>query len=100
MSSLTSKQRAHLRGLAHPLRPILHVGKEGVSAATIHACADAFRTRELLKLRVLDAAPDTARGSAHAIAKQMEAVHVVQVVGHTAVLYRADPDHPTIRLPK
>ncbi|MEM8557106.1 MAG: ribosome assembly RNA-binding protein YhbY [Bacteroidota bacterium] len=100
MPSLTSKQRAHLRGLAHGLRPVLHIGKEGVTDASAHALADALRTRELLKIRILDAAPEDARTTAHALAGRLSEVHVVQVVGHTAVLYRADPDHPTIHLPR
>lgn len=100
MPSLTSKQRAHLRSLAHGLKPVLHIGKEGISDATLEALAEAFRTRELLKLRVLDMAPEDARSAAHTLADRVENAHVVQVVGHTAVLYRPDPDHPTIQLPR
>ena len=33
MPDLTSKQRAALRGRAHALKPLVHVGKEGVTPA-------------------------------------------------------------------
>ena len=96
---LTSKQRAHLRGLAHSLKPLLHVGKEGVTVPTIRAARDAFNTRELVKVRVLDAAPEPARAVAQALAAEIEDAVVVQVVGRTAILYRPHPDAPVIRLP-
>lgn len=96
---LTSKQRVHLRGLAHALRPLLHVGKEGVTDETVAAATQTFQTRELFKVRVLEAAPEQARESAHALAARIPNAHVVQVVGRNAVLYRPHPDKPEIRLP-
>jgi RNA-binding protein YhbY len=32
VSELTSRQRAYLKSLAHPLKPILQIGREGVTA--------------------------------------------------------------------
>ena len=96
---LSSKQRAHLRGLAHALKPLLHVGKEGVTVPTIRALREAFNNRELVKVRVLDSAPASPREVAEALAKDVENAAVVQVVGRTAVLYRPHPDEPDIRLP-
>ena len=99
-SLLTSKQRAHLRGLAHPLKPLFHIGKEGVTIPTVRAIRDAFNNRELIKLRVLDSAPDGVRGVAEALTAELEDTSVIQVVGHTLTLYRPHPDKPEIRLPK
>lgn len=99
MPPLSSKQRAHLRGLSHSVRPVLHVGKEGVTTATVRALEQAFTTRELVKVRVLEAAPDDARATAAALAARVDGAAVVQVMGRTATLYRPDPDAPEIRLP-
>lgn len=96
---LSAKQRAHLRALAHPLKPVLHVGKEGVTIAAVRAVREALGTRELLKIKVLEAAPEGPRESAEALAEQVEGAQVVQVMGRTVVLYRPHPDHPEIRLP-
>lgn len=85
---LSARQRAQLRALAHPLKPLLHVGKEGVTSAAVHAARQALSTRELLKLRVLEAAPEGPRASAEALAAKLEGAQVVQVIGRTAVLYR------------
>ena len=99
-SPLTSKQRTHLRGLAHPLKPLLHVGKEGVTVPTIRAVREAFNTRELLKVKVLESAPAPARDVGAALVAEVEDAAVVQVVGRTLTLYRPHPDAPVIRLPR
>ena len=96
---MTSKQRAHLRKLAHPRKPLLHVGKEGASVASVRALRQAFNTRELVKVRVLDNAPDGPRGAAEALAAEVENATVVAVAGRNAVIYRPDPDDPQIQLP-
>ena len=99
-TALTSKQRAHLRGLAHTVRALVHVGKEGVTTAALRSLRQAFQTRELVKVRVLDAAPETAQATGAALAGGVDGCHVVQTVGRTVTLYRADPKAPEIRLPK
>lgn len=99
MPHLTSKQRAHLRGLAHALKPVAHIGKEGVTPAAVRALQQTFETHELVKVRVLEAAPETARDTAAALAARVENAVVVQTVGRNATLYRPDPDEPSIRLP-
>ena len=98
MLELTSKQRAHLRGLAHALRPTAHIGKEGITPASVHALRQTFDTHELVKVRVLEAAPQNAKQTAHALAAEIDGAAVVQVVGRNATLYRPDPDAPQIRL--
>ena len=97
--TLTPKQRAHLRSLAHHLKPILHVGKEGLSDAAVTAVEQAFNTRELLKVKVTDGAPLSAREAGDQIAERVDGAHHVQTIGRTVVLYRADPENPEIKLP-
>lgn len=96
---LTSKQRAFLRSMANSLDPILHAGKGGVSDAMLKQADNALTARELLKGRVLETAPGTAREVAEAIAAAVKA-EVVQVVGRNFVLYRRNDKEPQIRLPK
>ena len=99
MAGLTSKQRAHLRSLAHHLKPIIQVGAEGVSDPLIKTVGEAFNTRELLKVKVLEGAPEDARTTADAMVAAMEGVEVAQTIGRTVVLYRPFPEDPEIRLP-
>lgn len=97
--AITPKQRAHLKSLAHHLKPVVYVGKEGVSESTVRSIEEALNTRELIKVRVQEAAPDDVRGTAAEIGERMEDVVVVQTIGRVAVLYRRHPEKPEIQLP-
>jgi RNA-binding protein len=97
---LTSKQRAHLRSLAHGQDPLIHVGKEGLTDAVEQAIEEAFNTRELVTIRVLDNAPREVRDLAEAVAGTLDDVRVVETRGGTALFYRPHPDEPEITLPE
>lgn len=84
---LTSKQRAHLRGLSNNMDTIFQIGKGGITEATIASVKDALYARELIKLRVLDNSFMTAREAATEIAESVGA-DVVSCVGSRFVLYK------------
>ncbi|MBC8545525.1 YhbY family RNA-binding protein [Clostridiaceae bacterium NSJ-31] len=90
---LTSKQRANLRSQANQMETILQVGKGGIADALIKQVDDALTAREMIKLRVLETAPDTARDTAEQMAGQVGA-EVVQVIGTRFILYRRNPKKP------
>lgn len=96
---MTSKQRAYLRSLANPLQPIVHVGKGGMVDTIVKQADDALTARELVKGKVLETAPETAREAAEALALAVNA-QVVQVIGRVFVLYRPHPEEPKIVLPR
>lgn len=99
MTALTARQRAHLKSLAHPLKPLFQIGRDGVTGTVAGTIESAFQTRELLKVKVLEGAPLSAREAADALAAMVSGMHVVQVIGRTVVLYRPHPEKPEIRLP-
>jgi RNA-binding protein len=96
---LTSKQRAQLKSLAHPLKALIHIGKEGMTGTLVANVQEAFNTRELLKVKVLESAPQSAKEVGEDLAWRLEGVELVQVIGRTIVLYRPHPEKPEIRLP-
>lgn len=100
MAELTSKQRAHLRSLAHRLKPVVQVGNEGITDAVVASVEDALNNRELLKVRLLEAAPLDAREAADTLSARIDGAHVPQVIGRTVVLFRPFPEEPEIRLPE
>lgn len=95
---LTPKQRAHLRSLAHHLKPVAYIGKEGITETVVQGIQDAFNTRELLKVKVQEAAPLGVRDAADLLAGTLGAA-AVQTIGRTAVLYRRHPTKPEIKIP-
>jgi RNA-binding protein len=96
---LTSKQRAHLRSLAHALKPVAHVGQAGVTPAVVRSVQEAFNTRELLKVRVQDGAPEDPYDIADELVAALPGAHVAQTIGRIVVLYRPFDEEPEIRLP-
>jgi RNA-binding protein len=99
MTTMTPRQRQYLKGLAHALKPILQLGKEGVTEAALRSIAHSLDRRELIKVKVLGAAPESAEESGARIARGLENVELVQVIGKTVVLYRPHPEKPVISLP-
>ena len=81
------------------MEPILHAGKGGISDAMIKQADDALEARELIKGKVLETAPATAREVAEEIAAQVNA-EVVQVIGRTFVLFRQKEKDSQIKLPR
>ena len=96
--ALTPKQRAQLKALAHHLKPIHQIGKEGLSEATRAAILEVFNHRELAKVKVQDSAPLTAHDAATELIARLPELHHVQTIGKTVVLYRRHPRKPEITL--
>lgn len=95
---LTGKQRRHLRALAHPLKPLVQVGKGGIDDGLIAAVDQALADHELIKVKV----GENAGMDRHEVAEQLAGKtnsQVAQVLGNTVLLYRPDPEDPTIELP-
>ena len=99
--TLTGKQRRHLRALGHSLRPVVQVGKDGVSSEVVAACDRALADHELIKVKIGPAADGEREDIADALARGAGA-EVAQVLGKTVLLYRARPsedERPRIKLP-
>jgi len=96
---LDGKQKRHLRALAHDLRPVVQVGKEGVSEAVVRATDQALTDHELIKVRLpqIDKAERAAMAEA---LREATGSHLAALTGRVAILYRRHPDEPKIRLPK
>lgn len=50
MNSLTSKEKAELRGLAQSLRPAIHIGRNGLAEGTVLELRKVFEREELVKV--------------------------------------------------
>lgn len=89
-STLTPLQRKHLKSLAHHLDPIVFVGKEGLTDKVLNSLSQAFSTRELLKVQLVEGGDSDKRALAAKIAADSGA-HLVQLIGFKTVLYRPNP---------
>jgi RNA-binding protein len=96
---LTGKQRRHLRALGHHLDPVVQVGHEGVNDAVVRQADAQLQAHELIKVRIGENSPQERHDAAEMLAGRTRA-HLAQILGRTALLYRARKDNPEILLPK
>ena len=97
--TLTSKQRAYLKGLAADLEPVFQIGKATVTPEITSAIAETFNTHELVKITVLKNCLADVKEVANTVAERTRS-DLVQVIGRKFVLYKPFRDDPKIILPK
>lgn len=95
---MTSKQRAYLRGLSNKIEPIFQIGKSGVGNNLVQQLNDALEARELIKITVLETAPDSIKNIANDISIQTNSI-LVQIIGSKITLYKPRKNNPKIMLP-
>jgi RNA-binding protein len=94
---LTSRERARLKADAQKLKPILQIGRDGVTGTTLNAILEAFNQRELIKVKVQQNSPAPAGEVVGAVAQAFPDVEHVQTIGRTIVFWKAkksDHDQP------
>ena len=95
---LTEKQRRYLRGLAHPLKPVILLGKEGLTDSVAKETARALHDHELVKVKGLGGDRD-ARDAAFTALAERTGSALVHRIGNVGVLYRPRPDLKRILIP-
>ncbi|NJD37267.1 MAG: ribosome assembly RNA-binding protein YhbY [Geobacter sp.] len=94
---LTGKQKRHLRGLGHSLKPVLLIGKNELEEGFIKEADAALACHELVKVKVLENCLLDRREAAEGLAEATGA-EIAQVLGKTFLLYRP-AEKPVIVLP-
>ena len=95
---LKGKQARYLRGLGHSMKPLLQVGKSGITESFITQLKSALETHELLKVKVGKSSPSDLKESAEQLASKVPC-QVAQSIGKTLLLYKERTENPTIVLP-
>ena len=84
---LDKKQIKRLKEEAHFLKPVMNIGKDGLTESFKASLMGAFNTKELLKIKNLDNSPETKPELKEKLA-DIKGVELVQNIGHTYVLYK------------
>lgn len=97
---LKGYQRSYLMRLSHELKPVVMVGKGGLSDALVATTDTALEDHELIKVKFVDFKEER-----HEVARQLAentGAILVRVIGNIAVLYRhqEDPQKRWVHLPK
>ena len=85
--SLTSKQRAALRGMANTMEPVFQIGKGEIDETLIKGVDDCIKARELIKLKVLENSEYDPREAADILCEALDC-ECVQVIGRKFVLFK------------
>ena len=83
---LTGKQKRYLRSLAVNIRPIVQIGKSGVSNEILTSIRHAADARELIKVNILQNSDETAKDVAAMIDEM--GLNVVQIIGRNGVVFK------------
>ena len=91
MPALTPRERQALKGRAHALEPVVHVGQHGVTAALAKEIERALTAHELIKVKVTAPDRDAREALCDEIVAKTDAAEV-QRVGKVLVLWRPRPE--------
>lgn len=95
---LSNKQKQFLKGLAHPLKPVVLLGANGLTEGVLAEIDSALDIHELIKVKVPTNDRETKALIFDAIVRETNA-HKLQTIGHTLVIYRQSEERK-IELPK
>ena len=96
--ALTEKQKRHLRGLGHALKPVVIVGAAGLTDGVRAEIEQAIDHHELIKVRLNADDRGARQAMIEAICDASRAV-LIHRIGHVGLFYRRNPDKPRIALP-
>ncbi|WP_074013203.1 ribosome assembly RNA-binding protein YhbY [Candidatus Sodalis sp. SoCistrobi] len=85
--NLNNKQKQHLKGLAHSLKPVVMLGNNGLTEGVLAEIEQALEHHELIKVKIAAEERETKTLIADAIIRESGASKV-QVICNILVLYR------------
>lgn len=96
---LTKTQKTYLKSLCNTLKPLVTVGKGGISENVIMSLDECLTAHELVKISVLDTCADDFDELAFDLAAATEA-EIINKIGRKVTVYRRNTKNPTIKLPR
>lgn len=96
--SLTNKQKQYLKGLAHPIKPVVQLGANGLTEGVVAEIELALTHHELIKVKIPSDDRDEKALIMDAIVGETKS-QKVQSIGHVLVIYRPS-DEKKITLPR
>ncbi len=96
--NLSKKQIQHLKGLAHPIKPVVLMGSNGLTEAVIAEIDFALNHHELIKVKIATDDREVRALIIEAITRETNSIKV-QAIGKTLAIYRQS-EEKKIALPK
>ena len=99
---LTGKQMRYLRSLGHHLKPLVMLGRDGITDNVISSADAVLGAHELIKVKIGNSCLLERREAADTLAVKTGS-EVVQILGKTFLVFRVNPDRSDehrIKLPQ
>ena len=88
---LTGKQKHYLKSLGHHVKPLVMLGRDGITDNVINAADAILGAHELLKVKIGSGCL-LERGKAAQLMADATGSEVVQILGKTFLIFRVNPD--------
>ena len=85
---LNSKQRQFLKAQAHKLKPVMHVGKGGVTPAQAAELDTMLESLELVKVKINPNSFEDEATAVKAMCASVSGLEHVWTIGHTMLFFR------------
>ena len=96
---LTTKQKVYLRTLAQGIKPVVQIGKEGLSDNLMETVLNYLKKHELIKISILQNSYVTKEEAIEFF--NQEEIEFVQSIGRQIILYKQSDDAiDPIKFPK
>jgi RNA-binding protein len=95
---ISSSERRALRARAHPLKPVVLLGQQGLTPAVFAAIDEALTAHELIKVRLRGIERESREAAITEIASRT-AAEVINLIGHILTLHRANPEPVAVPAP-
>ena len=96
---ITKTQRQYLKGVANNIKPLVKVGKMGLTDNILNSVDEVLTAHEIVKIDVLPQCEASASELSIEIASETHSELVCQL-GRKIVLYRKNPEKTSIVLPR
>ncbi|MDN6343104.1 MAG: ribosome assembly RNA-binding protein YhbY, partial [Lactococcus lactis] len=83
---MNGKQKRYLRSLAVNIKPIVQIGKSGLSNEILTSIRNAADARELIKVNILQNSDEVATDVAEAIEEM--GLDVVKIIGRNIIVFK------------
>ncbi|WKF84557.1 YhbY family RNA-binding protein [Lacticaseibacillus pantheris] len=85
---LTGKQKHFLRSRAMTMKPLVNVGKNGLSDHLVQSVADAVESRELVKVSLLQTSDYGPKEVGAYLQQALPGLEIAQTIGRMVVVYK------------
>ncbi len=87
---INSKQRSKLRSLAHHLKPLVNIGKSGITEGVVASIDEALDSHELIKVKFIQ--NKEMRHEFKTEVEKLLSASVIGNIGNTIILFRQHED--------